>query len=259
MNQQIEQQGSEVDKFFNALPTENQQVADVFNEQPVVAPEKDAVTPPENGEEPRKNRRHRRLEAQLATEREERIRAEERAKAYEGIRTTAEATNVDERLVRLYGPDNTEAAKLHMELLRDFGDAAYQRAVKEVEERNSARAQEEAKFEALIEDELESIEDTYNVDVTSDSPAARKARRELLELVQELSPKDDTGTITGYADFGKSWELYQQQEASKKQQPISRAKEIAARSMEQGVVGQPPPKAPTPGFRGWMRDFNING
>lgn len=250
-------QPSEFAKFFNDLPQEDQQVADIFGEGEQPAAQAGAgATASEQGEEPRKNRRHRRLETQLAAEKEARIAAEARAKALAEVGPRAQEENVDERLVRMYGPEHLEAAKLHMELLRDYGDRAKQEAIKEIEAGQVARASEVQKFEATISGELEGLEDEYDVDLTSDSPAARKARTEFLGLVQKLSPKNEDGSIAAYADFQETWELYQLK--AKAPATNQRAKEVAARSMEGGTTGQPAPKAPTPGFRGWMRDFNVN-
>lgn len=259
-NDDLNQQPSEFQKFFDDLPGEDQQRADIFDEgnngEPAAAKQEGGEQQPAKESEPRKNRRYRRLETQLAAEKEARIAAEARAKALAEIGPRAQEENIDERLLRMYGPEHIEAAKLHMELLRDFEARAKQEAIKEFEDKQAARAAEVQKFEATISGELEALEDEYDVDLTSDSPAARKARNEFLGLVQKLSPKDETGAITAYADFAETWELYQLKQ--KPAQTSQRAKEVAARSMEGGGTGQPAPKAPTPGFRGWMRDFNVS-
>lgn len=252
-----ENQPSEFAKFFEELPQEDQQVADIFGQEGAKPVEQAGGTEnePENGNEPRKNRHHRRLEKQLADEKEARIAAEARAKAFAEIGPRAAAEEVDERLMRMYGPDHVEAAKLHMELLRDFEARAKESAVAEMEERQSARDSEVQKFEADVANELEAIEDEYDVELTANTPQARKARTEFLTLVEKLSPKDEVGNITAYADFAETWELYQLKQA--KSAPTQRAN-MAARSMESGGTGQAPAKAPTPGFRGWMQDFNVS-
>lgn len=258
-----EDKNSAVDDFFKNLPTEDQAVADIFDEGKEVEAPADAATEkveaentPENGAESRKNRRHRRLEKQLEDEKAARIAAEARAQALSGVRNTAKDETIDERLVRLYGADNEEAQRLHMELLRDFATKGKEEALREMEERQASKLKEQAEFESLIDTELEAIEDEFDVDVTSDAPAARKARREFLELVQKLSPKDQSGTITAYADFQETWELYQAR--APKPADATRSKELAARTMTKSGTGQPTPKEPTPGFRGWMKDLHIN-
>lgn len=252
---------NEIENFFGDLPAQDKQLADVFSEETTEedATEKvEAEETPEKGDEPRKNRRHRRLEAQLEKERVARIEAEARAKAYEEARNaTRDTTSIDERLVRLYGEDNAEAARLHMELLRDYGTQAKKEALDEFREERAKAKREQEEFEAVIDTELESIEDEFDVDVTSDAPAARKARREFLELVQKLSPKDNSGEIISYADFHATWELYQARKEKAAATDTDRAKEVAARTMQKTTAGQTAPKQPTPGFRGWQKDFNI--
>lgn len=250
---------SEVQKLFDDLPTEDKREADIFGAEPVVQPATEKVedvVAPEKDDEPRKNRRHRRLENQLAEEREARIRAEERVKALAEYGSKAPDTTVDDRLLRMYGPENAEAAKLHMELLNDFGKKAEERAIQRMQESQAEATRKQVEFEKFIDDELESIEDQFDVDVTSDSPAARKARKEFLSLVQKLSPKDTNGEIANYADFHEVWDIYQ----SRQEAPVqdaSRAKEIAARTMQKPGSAAPLPPKTTPGFRGWQRDFNI--
>jgi hypothetical protein len=259
-----EEQQSAVQDFFNKLPTEDKTAADIFGtgatEEPTVENTETQQAEPEKDQQPvRPNRRERRESKQLQWEREQRIAAEARAKAFEEARSVAQEGNVDERLIRLYGADNLEAAKLHQQLLNDARTTAEDNAYKRIQAEQAAEKQKEREFESFIDDELGNIEEDYNVDVTSDSPAARKARREFLELVQKISPKDSEGNITAYADFNSVWEMYQ---ANKTQTTPpadnTRAKEVAARSMEKTATGTPAPKQPTPGFRGWMRDFNIN-
>lgn len=249
---------SEVQKFFDELPSESKQGADIFKVEEPAKPavEAEAEGEPAKAPEPRKNRHHRRLEARVEVAERRAIEAEARERARAEFEATARTESVDERLLRLYGPENLEAAKLHMDLLNDYSDRGYQKAVEEIETRNQKRISEEREFETYIDNELETLEDEYSVDLTSDAPAARKTRRELLELVQKLSPKDEQGELTAYADFGETFELYRSTQA-RPTPTTERAKEIAARSMETGGTGEAPAKQPTPGFRGWMRDMNL--
>lgn len=259
---------SEVDKFFNGLATEENAPADVFAPEAAaaeesateVSEEETAHAASEEEDEPRKNRRHRRLEAQLEREREARIAAEARAKALaESGGARPVDSSVDERLIRMYGSDNLEAAKLHQDLLSDYAKNAEERAFERFAAQREAEEAEKAKFESIITSELEGIEDDYDVDLTSNAPKAAKNRKEFLDLLEKLSPKDAQGRVTAYADFHETWELFSaKQAAAAKAAPQSRAKEIAARSMQSsGGSAQSAPKAPTPGFDGWKADFGL--
>ncbi len=87
-------------------------------------------------------------------------------------------------------------------------------------------------FENIIESSLEDLEEEYGVDLTSNTPAAKKARSEYLDLVQRLSPKDAEGNVTSYADFQATWDIYQSN------RPVAptdtRKKDLASRSISQG-------------------------
>lgn len=252
-----------VDEFFSGLPSEDKQVADIFAE----ATGTDTTIPAKGNagaeveasgeEEPHKNRRHRRLEAALAKEREARIAAEARAEGRaEGQRESVAPGEVDPRLVQMYG-DNTAAIKLHQGLLEDSEKRAEERALARFEARQAEKTQEDAQLDSLITGELESLEDKFNVDLTSDSPAARKLRTDYLEFVERVSPKDQNGLVTDFADFDSSWDIFQSTRKATGSPTAARAKEIAGRSMQAAGTGVTPPKVPTPGFDGWKRDLGL--
>ena len=265
---------TELEKLFEGLPDDEQAEGDIFSDQPAADPAKtagdDGAAPakgdaktgdePEEGG-PRKNRRHRRMEAQLQKEREARIAAEARAAAL-AERPAADAGEVPQQWLQMYGdtPESRQAWALNKGILTDFMKQAEANAVKTVEDRQAAQRAQQQAFEEFISEELESIEDEFNVDVTSDAPAAKKARREFLELVQSLSPKDDNGQVTGYADFGESWKIYQDRKRAAAPDK-TRNKEVAARGMvKSGDAAAAAAERPrTPGFFGWQKDLNING
>jgi hypothetical protein len=260
--------GNEVDEFFKGLPGEQPKDADIFEEEqknkegaPAEGAEGEAPPTPAEGGEPRKNRRHRRLEQQLQAEREARIAAEARAAGMAERGAGASApTDVPDKWLRIYGdtPESRTAWALQKEMFDDVAKNARDSALQEFEARQKAEKDEAARFESFIDAELEDIEDEHNVDVTSDAPAARKARREFLELVTELSPKDEHGNITAYADFGAAWKQYAARKAGKPADN-SRQKELADRSMARsGGEGGAAARQPTPGFFGWKSDLNVS-
>lgn len=252
---------SEVDSFFDGLPTEDKKIADIFGpsdgsiEGAIKASEEEepAGGKSEEDDEPRKNRRHRRLEAQLQNEREEKATLAARIAALENAPKSA-PDDVDPRLVRMYGADNIEAAKLHQELLNDAESRAEERALTRMKSSQAEEAAQEREYQTFITGELEAIEDAFDVDLTSNAPAARKTRSEFLDLVEKLSPKDAGGDVVGFADFESTWDVYQ---SRKKEAPASRAKEVAARTMQKSGNPAPAQQAPTPGFDGWKKDLGL--
>lgn len=263
---------SEIDTFFDGLPKQDEKVADVFAD-----PEKKPVVP-EKGEEGkndgdeaegRKNRRHRRLEDKLKAKDEMLIALNERVKVlsetqqFQRDHANDSNTEMPAEWVALYGdtPEAKRAWGVQEKLLAKYSENAKTEALQEFEERQQKAIDEQKSYEALIDSELESIEETFNVDLTSDAPAARKARREFLEEVQKMSPKDENGTVLAYADFDSVWESYdQKRKAAIPADNVSRQKELASRSMQKsGSSNAEGLREITPGFHGWKQDYNLNG
>lgn len=257
---------NEIDKFFNDLPKKDVTDANVFNDkapagQAAPAPVKDA----DDEGDVRKNRRHRRIEAELQRERESNIAMAERIKVLSEMDKFAKDTDglVNPDIAKMFAdtPEGKENALRLSQTLRSMKDEAKSEALKEIESRQAQTVREQREYETLIDNELESLEDEHNIDLTSDAPQARKARREFLELVQHLSPKDEDGNVTGYADFGATFEQYQKTSAQVQNiETSNRQKELASRSMQRSGTnnGQSAAPATTPGFRGWQKDYGLN-
>lgn len=227
-----------VEQFFNDLPKEDKKIVDIFEEPKADAKteekKEEAATLPEKDDEPRKNRRHRRLEQQLQEERELRIAAEARAEGRsEAQRFSSEnsADEVDPRWLTIYGDtkEARQAWKLQQEIISDYAEKSKEEVRRELQEEQAQASKYEKEFESFIDNQLESIEDEYNVDITSNSPQARKMRSELIDMVEALSPKDEDGLVTNYADFKGAFEMYQLKNT--KTEDNSRQREIASRSM----------------------------
>lgn len=261
---------NEVDKFFEGLPSEETKNVDIFEKEGTEEGQKKEGSEKgnegeglEKGGEPRKNRRHRRLEQQLQDEREKRLIAEAKAEGKSEAERFARATDapVPDKWLRIYGdtPESRAAWAIQKEIFDEQAKAVREDTLKEVEARDQKRADEQKQFESFIDGELEGLEDEYNVDLTSDAPAARKARREFLELVAELSPKGEDGAITAYADFDAAWKQYRKGKNEKKPDPdAERRRELAQRSMDSNSGGgDPPQRDTTPGFFGWMKDNGL--
>lgn len=255
---------TEVEKFFDDLPSDDHSVVDIFEKEgqqqtPAEGGEGEGAAGPAKGEEPRKNRRHRRLEQQLQEEREKRLIAEAKAEGRaEVTRNLPASSELPEKWIRMYGdsPESRQAWALQKEMLDDVAKSTRESTIQEIEDRRKREAEEAAANERFITGELENIEDTFNVDLTSDSPAARKMRREFLQKIEKLSPKDENGSITGFADFEAAWEDYAS--SRKEEKPDnSRNKELAGRSMTRSGDAAPAARQQTPGFFGWKNDYNL--
>lgn len=250
---------SQIDEFFKKLPDEDKEKADIFDDKDKKEKVKKEVTDadidPENAPESIKDRRHRRLEQKLQAEREANIELSTRLKTISEMdKFSKEVEGVDPNIAKMF--DSSEVGKENAirlsEAMRTMKNEAKEEAIREIESKQVELAQEQKEYEDLIDNNLESLEDSHNIDLTSDAPKARKARREFLELVQDLSPKDENGDIISYADFDATFDQYLKSQQEPKDN--SRRESIASRSMARSGQTQDLPTKRTPGFDGWKVD-----
>lgn len=263
---------NEIDKFFGDLPTDDKTERDIFGDGSGKPKASEEGVLPENGEgeggegkgeEFRKNRRHRRLEEKMRQKDEMLIALNERVRVLSEVKNQEGFTpgQMPAEWVALYGdtPEAKTAWAMQERLLKEHREQAKKEAIAEFREEQANAIKQQKEFESFIDTELEDLEEEFNIDLTSNAPAAKKARREFLELVQKVSPKDENGNVTGYADFASTFELYKNQKAAaeKPNTTVNRQKEIAAQSMQESGQGKPAQKAPTPGFHGWKKDYGL--
>lgn len=206
---------------------------------------KEESKPEKDEDEPRKNRHHRRVEEQLEREREGTRLLNERILELTSSQRMSKDLKEQEMptdWIALYGetPESKKAWAIQKNLYEQASERGKREALEEVEERQRQEIEESRLAEQEIDDALLSIEENYGVDITSNSPKARKMRTEYLELVKDVSTKDSDGNLTAYADFGSTFELYQKIKTEPKQDN-SRQKEIASRSMQTSSQGYEKP------------------
>lgn len=222
---------NEVEKFFDDLPSQDKPLNESLEEK---KPEEDSEKEEELEEAP-KNRTERRLREKYQRERESNIALTERIKVLAEVDRTLDTPSNSEmpsEWIALYGntPESEKAWKIQEKMMRDMTSKAEDRAVERFRNEQARAVEDKKRYESEISDRLESIEDEYAVDLTSNSPKAQKMRNEFLGVVESLSPKDENGNITGYADFNIAFDLYQKTREEKKDN--SRRKEIASPSMQ---------------------------
>jgi hypothetical protein len=100
-------------------------------------------------------------------------------------------------------------------------------ASKYIEESRKAQ-EEERQAMAYLEDGLERIEENFDVDLSSNSPLAKKTRNEFLDFLGRISPKDENGEVSNYADPEESFKIFQ---SMKKPETNTQAKQIVSRGM----------------------------
>jgi len=190
---------------------------------------------PENQPDGVKNRRHRRLEARLQAERESNIALNARLAAIAEARREAGSAEDDflKGIERIYGNDTPEAiaaTELLKNTLKGLHESAKKSAVEEIRAERKREIEEQKQADIELDHMIEEIEDEYDVDLTS--TGSDRLRKGFFAMLQKMSPKDERGNITQFADHHAVWEAYQAQVSSKKPAE-NRAKDLAARSTTQ--------------------------
>lgn len=242
---------NEIDKFFEGLPKGEEKVE---IKEPIKTgdPELDEV--PESV----KNRRHRRLEQKNREKDEMNLQLLETVKTQAEMLKFKKETNgeIDPRLLQVFGTtdDGKAVAKIFNDVLSETKREAEERAIEKLKAERLKEIEETNKFSEFIDGKLEELEDEHGVDFTSGSPASIKAQKEFLSLVTKLSPKDETGQLTTYADFDSTFELWQQSRT--KNQDNSRQKELGNRSMQRSGSADTT-KADQDAQLKWLRENGI--
>lgn len=203
----------------------------------------------EEAEESAKNRRERRLMAKLQAERESNIAMNARIQALaEAQKVKGETEEADfEKLIEpifgsvdekgQYDPRRVEATNLLKKALRGAYESAKREAAEEAYSRFAEERQGESQAEAQASDEIDdgmdAVEEKYGLNFGS-----KKTHDRYLELLEDVSPKDEDGDIREYA-FDAAARLLEVE--LNKSNP--RAKELAARSTvrsgsSEGAEGQ---------------------
>lgn len=209
----------------------------------------------------RDNREAKRAKRALQAEREANIALTERIKVLSEVQKFNQETGSSKELAsditRIYGndtPEAREASRILKEALDRNLEQAEERALRRLQEVREAEVVAQKEAESFIDNELAALEDEYDVDLTSDSPAGRKHRREFLELVQKASPKDQDGNIKEYADFSEIFEIYQ----SRLEKPDnSRQRQVASRSMTRSGSSSTQKSVEQTSNEQWLKDRGI--
>lgn len=142
--------------------------------------------------------------------------------------TTDEMDSVLERIIGNDTPEKIAASKDLKRVLLGLEEKGAQKALKQIQEQQAREKEAEVEAERELEQGFENIEETYNVDLSSNSPLAKKTRNDFVEFIRKVAPKDAQGDIIAYPDFDSTFELFQE---TRKKPDNSRAKELSNRSM----------------------------
>lgn len=137
----------------------------------------------------------------------------------------------DDYYVRLIGNDTPEKLAMIREARqRDerLLQQAEERAFNRLSQKEQEKLQADRQAEEQLDNALDDIEETFNVDITSNNPVAKKTRVDFMKFVEKIAPKDRNGDIIDYPDMNSAFETFQ--EMRKTAPDSSRAKSLASRS-----------------------------
>ena len=158
-----------------------------------------------------------------------------------------ELSSVLERIIGNDTPEKVAAVKDFKKVLNSLEEKGAQKALSKLAEQKEAEKQEEARASQQLQEGFDSIEDTFNVDITSNTPLAKKTKNEFLEFVKKVSTKDADGNILALPDLVSTFDVFQQ---TRTKPDNSRAKQLASRSITRSTEVPQPAQAKDSSWRG---------
>lgn len=146
-------------------------------------------------------------------------------------REVQEDINLPSSFIKLVGNDTEEKKEVLRDLSNYFGTLkgeARKEFLAELQQQQEQQLVEDRHAQEELDTSFEEIEETYNVDLSSSSAAAKKARSEFIDYIRKIAPKNEEGEVVGFPDLVSSFEEYQDRS---KRVPASRAKELASRGL----------------------------
>lgn len=167
--------------------------------------------------------------------------------AEQQFRRETDDINLPKSFVQLVGNDTDEKKQVLKDLSDYFGSLkgeARKEFLAEMQEQQQREAEADTKAQEELESGFEQIEETYNVDLSSNTASSKKMRAEFVEYVRKIAPKNEEGEVAAFPDLISAFETYQEMN---RRAPASRAKELASR----GLTRSTDASTATPAGRSW--------
>lgn len=142
-------------------------------------------------------------------------------------------TNVLTRIIGNDTPERVQAIKDFRKQLGSLEEKGAQRAMQQLEQQAEQQREQDVAAQEELDTAFEEIEDTYSVDLSSNSPTARKTRSDFVDYIRKIAPKNEDGEVIAFPDLSAAYEEFA--ERSKKAPTNNRAKELAARGMQRST------------------------
>jgi hypothetical protein len=167
------------------------------------------------------------------------------AKALKDVKPSAEQTFREEvssdvqdvigAFTTIIGNDTPEKVKALAALEKTLNGAderaskkAIERFQQQMQEQQQQQAEQDNAAMAELDEAFESIEENYNVDLSSNAASAKQLRAQFIDYVRKIAHKDENGEVDQFPDMDAAFEAFQERN---KRAPASRAKELASRGM----------------------------
>lgn len=160
--------------------------------------------------------------------------------------TEDEITDVLVRIIGNDTPEKQSAIKDFRKVLGSLEEKGANKALAEFKRQVEEQAEEDRRALRELNESFEEIEETYDVDLSSNTPAARKIRSEFVAYVTKIAPKNEEGEPIAYPDMNSAFEEFQ--ERSKRVPSNTKAKELASRGMSRSTDAS---QAPATGPKNW--------
>lgn len=160
----------------------------------------------------------------------------------ESPRQEAEENPVVESFRAIIGDDTPEKVRALKELERSLStmeNKAAEKAAARYQSEVLAAQQAERENIAFLQNGIDTIEETFTVDLSSNSPIAKRTRNEFIDFVKRISPKNSDGEIVQYPDLIETFDVFNQ---TRKPAQNNEAKALASRGVQRTVEAS---KAPT--------------
>lgn len=144
--------------------------------------------------------------------------------------TQEQSDEISEVLTRIIGNDTPEkllAIKDFKKVLSGLEEKGAQKALAQLQERAHEEQQAEREAQNELAEGFENIENTFNVDLTSEK--SKEERSKFVDFIKAIAPKDSEGQVTEFPDLTESYRLFKQ---TNKPESNNRAKELASRGMQ---------------------------
>lgn len=151
--------------------------------------------------------------------------------------------NLPPALVKFVGNDTPEKREA-LKGLADYLDSLPAKAQEQFQERMEMEQRQVAQADDAALNELnagfEDIEESFGVDLSSNTASAQRTRSAFVEYLRKVSHKNADGEVDQFADIPAAWEEFQERN---KPQSNQRSKELAARGMTRSTDTSSAPKA----------------